>query len=466
MKRLKLFPLLFLLCVVWLTSCNQSADPAFGIKVEVEETVYEYEPPNNGAGPLWCAGNTCIVRYGDKVVASGQETLKDVKILHNIRWMLFERTGEGWELLLKDEKERTREPSPLGLSSNGKILLSVNPTLTEPDTYDGPAEPQILQFDAEDLQADYKTLMPAWEGTPQFTEHSYRSFSVDGPANELILFNNIGYTHAEWSFRDGNGNWIRQGKLQWPWGSDYDEPKPVRICYPSVQLKEREVHLLGVSDVIEPNKAWRDYKFKLTGRKWDYEFRRLFYTYTKDIVTEPFQDWVEVASRKNTGGSFVPCDLWRAPDGLVHILWTEKALDERLREEFFPDEKQSFALNYAIIREGEVIFRQPIMFSEELDELRPGIGIGSGRFQVTSENRLFIFYYVHSENNDRRENRIVEVLADHTLSAPVRVELQRPLSGFFTATQRGGSEPSDIIDVYGHDEKNKMRYARIRIIPE
>ena len=101
------------------------------------------------------------------------------------------------------------------------------------------------------------------------------------------------------------------------------------------------------------------------------------------------------------------------------------------------------------------------MRSKKAKQLIPG----KGRFQVTPENRLFIFYYVHSENNEFRENRIVEVLADKGISVPVRVELRRPFSNFFTATVRGGSKPSDIIDVYGKDEKNEMRYARIRILP-
>ena len=124
----------YLLPVLLLCSCKNSTESTFGIKVETEETVYKFEPADNGAGPMWCHGNTCIVRYGDKVIVSGLETLQEVKPLHNTRWMLFERTDKGWELLLKDEKGRTREPSPIGLSNNGKVFLSVNPTLTEPDS--------------------------------------------------------------------------------------------------------------------------------------------------------------------------------------------------------------------------------------------------------------------------------------------------------------------------------------------
>lgn len=183
--RLILFPV-FILSAVLLSLIHKSNEPVLYVKVEIEETVYEYEPADNGAGPMWCHGNTCIVRSGDNVVVSGLETLKNVEPLHNTRWMLFERTDIGWELLQKDEKGRTREPCPLGLMNNRKILLSANPTLTEPGSYNGLAEPQILQFDIEDLHTTYETLMPVWDGAPEFTEHSYRSFVVDGPANELI----------------------------------------------------------------------------------------------------------------------------------------------------------------------------------------------------------------------------------------------------------------------------------------
>ena len=51
--------------------------------VEVEEDVYSYEPANNGAGPLWCFGSTCLVRTPNGLFASGLETLRDAKPLNN-----------------------------------------------------------------------------------------------------------------------------------------------------------------------------------------------------------------------------------------------------------------------------------------------------------------------------------------------------------------------------------------------
>ncbi len=432
---------------------------SFQVKVEAEETVYTFEPANNGAGPMWTHGNTTIVRYKNKVFASGLETLKDVKPLHNTRWMLFEKGRGDWKLVLKDPEGRTREPSPMGLMSGGRLLLSANPTLTKPDTYNGPAEPQIFQFNVKNPGNPTKILKPVWEGVPQFTEHSYRSFAVDGKAGELILFQNIGYTHVEWSFMDSEGNWSAQGRLPWPDGDYPGYDGVIRVCYPAVQLKDRRVYFLGVSDIDEPIKEWKEYKFKLTGRKWDYDFRRLFFTYSKDITSSVFENWVEVSSREKTAGNIYPADLWVAPDGLVHILWYERALDERLWEDFFPDEKQSEALNYAIIKDGEVIFRKPIMMGTAESEIVPG----KGRFQVTEDGRIFVFYYVHGGPDEVKENRMIEIKGDHSFSAPVKINLERPLSNFYSANIRAGSAPSSIMDIYGKDDANEMRYIKIKI---
>ena len=460
MSRILLW--IWVLSGCFLFSCSEE-NPGFTVNVEAEGLVYKYEPPDNGSGPMWCHGNTCIVRSGDKLVASGMETLADQVPYHNTRWLLFEWISGEWKGVARDEIDRTREPSPLGLlRGSGKVLLSVNPTLTEPGTRSGPASPGILQFDVEDLHASHSVLKPEWEGEPYFTEHSYRSFAVDGRANEFILFQNTGYDLAEWVFFDDLGQWNAGGQLEWPWGGDYEEPQPIRICYPAVQLVDREVHFLGVSDIVEPKKAWKEFKFKLTGREWDYDFRRLFYTWSRDISTGQFEPWVEISSREETAGHIFPCDLWWSPDGRVHILWTERALDERLHKEFFPQKKQSYALNHAVMKEGKVIYRQAIMLSNEEDILRPG----RGRFQVTQENRLFVFYHVYGKEENQSENLLVEIGKDFRLSEPVTAGLERPFSSFFTATVRGGSEPSEIIDVLGEDGKQEMRYARIRIITD
>ncbi len=429
--------------------------------VEVEEDVYSYEPASNGSGPMWCHGSTCIVRVGDRVFASGLETLATAKPLNNCVPLLFFRGNDGWVQVYRGT-ERTREPSPMAAFSDGRVFLSNNPTATEPDTYNGPARPQVLEFKATEPEGAPKILDPTWDGSPSFTEHSYRSFAADADRREFILLQNVGYAHAEWSFRDQKGEWSAAGQLAWPWEASYEKPGPVRVCYPAVALKDKAVYFLGVSDIVEPKSAWRLYKKELTGRDWDYDFRRLFFTWSDDVTSGEFHDWVEVASREETGGNIMPADLYVAPNGDIHVLWTERALDERLREKFFPDEKQRHSLEYAILRSGEVIRRVTLAEGGDgLADERPGLG----RFHVNSDNRLWVFYYVGGRNANGQsisENRIVEIGSDGSFGEPATVELQQPLSSFFTSTVRAGCQPSNVLDVFGA-VSSTMRYARIRM---
>lgn len=432
--------------------------------VEVEADVYRYTAADNGAGPMWCSGSTCLVRIGGDVYASGLETLADAKPLNNCRWLLFRREGNAWRLEQADERGRTREPCPIVAFPDGRVFLSANPTLTEPGTYGGPARPEILQFQASAPAAPGETLLPQWDGSPPFSEHSYRSFAADGTRKELILFQNIGYTHAEWAFRTADGGW-KAGKLVWPWGAEYDRPQPIRVCYPNVAVKDRAVHFCGVSDIQEPYEAWRAYKKELTGRDWDYDFRRLFYTWSDDIASGKFHDWIEIASRDKTAGWIMPGDLWVGPDGRVHLLWTERAIDTRLREKFFPGEKQSHALNYAVLRGGEVLVRRTLAIAEEgvSDEVP-----SAGRFHVTPGNRLFVVYFVSGSDREGKrvaENRLVEIREDESPGEAVDIPLEQPLSSYFTATVRGGSAPSTVIDLLGtpHGASGVIRYACARI---
>src|SRR5215467_211223 len=69
--------------------------PALKPFVEAEEEVYSFEPANNGAGPMWCSGSTCLVRCGDNLLASGIQTMSQAKPLNNCRWLLFQRGQTG-----------------------------------------------------------------------------------------------------------------------------------------------------------------------------------------------------------------------------------------------------------------------------------------------------------------------------------------------------------------------------------
>jgi hypothetical protein len=433
--------------------------------VEAEEDVYRYEPADNGAGPLWCKGSTCIVRIGDLVFASGLETIQDLKPLNNCRWTLFERTNTSWVLQQRDEKGRTREPCPLAGFYDGRLFLSVNPTLTAPNVYGGPARPEILQFSAADPKAPYRRLLPRWEDRPAFTEHSYRGFAADGRNGELLLLNILGHQAQYWAFRDRTGRWTARGTLVFPMGTDYETPEPIRLCYPVVALKDRAAYVLGISDIMEPVKAWHEFKRELTGREWDYDFRRLFFTWTPDITKVPFSAWTEIASREKTAGHIDNLDIWIAPDGAAHFLWQETSLDPRMREKFFPNEKLTYALNHCIVRDGRVIERDALATGGEGQSSEIP---GTGRFQAPPDGRLFVFYYcggADAAGKSVSENRIMEILPGGKHGPPVKVPLEHPFTGFFTATERGGSPPSNVLEVFGQSPQvaQTMRYARIRL---
>ena len=70
--------------------------------VETEEDIYSYTDAQNGAGPMWCTGSTTLVRTGDRLFASGLETIPDAKPLNNCRWMLFLRENNGWTRVRAD----------------------------------------------------------------------------------------------------------------------------------------------------------------------------------------------------------------------------------------------------------------------------------------------------------------------------------------------------------------------------
>ena len=454
----------------WLAVSSRAAETELRPVVEVEEVIYEYTPADNGAGPMWCHGSTCLVRLGDAVFASGLETIPHEKPLNNCRWTFWRRGPEGWTLLRQDSVGRTREPCPLAaFPEPGRVFLSANPTLNPPgQAGGGPARPVLFEFMAADASAPPGSHWPGWEckpAPPAFTEHSYRSLAADGPGREMILFQNIGYTHAEWAFRDRDGNWSGQGRLKWPWGAEYDTPQPIRVCYPNVALRARAVHFVGVSDIVEPYAKWRQAKRELTGQDWDYDFRRLFYVWSPDIAHGGFGDWVEIASRDKTCGWISPGDLWVAPDDAVHIVWTERALDERLRPKFFPNERQRHELNYARLREGRIETRRTLL---AVDEGKPGLIPSLPRLHAMPDNRLFVFFSVAGSDETGKpiaENRLLELGPDGAPGRTAPVPLKHPLSSYFTATVRGGSAPGWTLDLLGArtGHPHAMCYARVRL---
>ena len=439
------------------------------LTVLIEEDVYTVPVPNNGASVMWGYGSSSLVREGNDVFISEFAILPTAKPWNNCHWKLLKRNTGGWQCLFSD-RNRTREPSPVVIFPDSReVFVSTNQTVTDPDKQKGPSQPQVVRFRIGNDIGKPETLLPSWNGKPDFTEHSYRSFAADGIKRELILFQNIEYSHAEWSFFDRLGNWSAQGKFEWPWGAEYVTPCPIRICYPTVTLVDRKVFFCGVSDIIEPNPQWFSFKKELTGNEWDYDFQRLFFTWTNNITNEEFQPWVEVSSRKETCGWINPCDLYVAPDESVHILWFERAIDIRLRERFFPGEKQSEALCHAVIHDGKILKRSNVAICHE-NEIKP-IAM-SGRLHATPDGRLWVVYYVQGKERNEKtgeiksvsENRTMEIKNGEPSGKFQTIPLEKPFSKFFTNSVRAGNVPSNILDMHGIcPNSNQVRYAAVGV---
>ena len=219
------------------------------------------------------------------------------------------------------------------------------------------------------------------------------------------------------------GNWSANGRLQWPWGSDYERPQSIRICYPTVALKDGAAYFCGVSDILEPRTAWREYKRQTTGQDWDYDFRRLFFTWCPDVRKAKFEDWIEISNAEANGGQLLPGDLWVAADGAVHIVWEERSLDERLRRRFFPSAVQRFSIQYAVIRNGKLQVKKPLIQAVEGESEIPSYP----RFHVLPDQRLLLVWYVARLAHDGTLigglNRLVELRGPEMTSAPTTMLL-------------------------------------------
>jgi hypothetical protein len=424
--------------------------------VELEEVVTTYVAANNGAGPLWCFGSTVIARDGEEVFLSSIETGKDVPPLCNCRWQLWHRGIDGWKLVQNEEQYRQREPCPIAALPGGSVFLSVNPSTEPAGTKYGPCRPLVLRFDRKNLAATPKTEKPAFANGTYFTDHSYRGFGADGASGELLLLNVNAKTAKYFvSHRDRQGVWHERGTIGFP----------IRGAYPEVALRNGAAHVLAIGDIVEPNEEWRKLKAEKTKATWDYVFRRLFYTYTPAIGAKPFTEPLEVETVDATGGHITNLDLFIDAAGRAHLLYLRLPYANAIiREKCFPKAESNAYLEYAVIKDGEVISRRTLAETpKDGKSLTPGYA----RFHVGSGEKLYVVAY-GSMNDEAGKS-----FSDNFLAAPPsgndkpvfkRLNLNHPLSNFMTNTPRGGSKPGDVIDLHGTGaDPLTLRYARIRL---
>lgn len=450
-------------------------------KTIAEDTICTYENPDNGSGPMWCNGSSTIVRDGSRVFAAVPETGKDVPPLCNTRWQLFCREdGGAWERANVNRDFNEREPCPLLRLPGGRIVLSVNPAVAlrhrgEDGREGWDCEPRLLEFSAGDPAQDPAVIRPVWDQDYAFTAHSYRGVCADGQTGEVLLLNILLYEGQAWSFRDASGEWTARGMLRFP----------LRGCYPQVALKGRATHVMAVSDIVEPNREWREFKRKVTGQDWDFDFRQIYYAYTPDIAEEDFSPILTISSRDETAGHTRNEDLWIGPDGDAHLIYRDKNVwYPFMRDRFFPGMPLTIALRYCRVHEGKVIERRTLVECEEdrsatrpydedendrrllsefpSEQLQPDWAM----FHATPEDELYVIYHLGGLGADspQASGNYILKLYPEAGEAPQKLDLKFPLVTFFTAGVRTGTLPSHTVDLYGlGHEPGTVRYAQIRI---
>jgi len=446
----------FIACLALLSEGTAIAGEASPAVVEVEEAITTCAAPNNGAGPLWCYGAPLLVRVGQDVFVSIMETGEDVPPLCNTRWRLFRRNEGGWKMIQCPPAFREREPCPLVAFSDGSVILSINPSTQPPGTKYGACDPHLLRFAARNPEQAGEPVRPIWAEGWKFTDHSYRGIGADGTRGELLALNIDSPTgNYFWSYCDKSGKWSRQGRLAFP----------IRACYPQVALRNQAAHVLAIGDIVEPSEEWRKYKFEKTKRDWDYVFRRLFYTWTPDIARSDFAAPLELDTVEATAGHISNLDLWIAGDGAAHLLYLKTSISSSLlRDRFFPGKPIVTSLEHVVVKEGQVAERKTLLRGGEgTDSEIPG----HARFHATDDGRLFVVFFCTgrtAEGKSLAENRILQILPRRESLGSMPIGLKEPFRTFFTATERGGSRPSRILDFFGtgHDG-TVLRYARVRI---
>lgn len=431
------------------------SDASARCAVDVEEVVTRYVPPNNGAGPLWCYGSPLIVRRGEDVFLSVTETGENVPPLLNTRWQLWRRSAGGWKLEQHEQEYRQREPCPIAASPKGPIFLSVNPSAEPAGATQGRCGPQVLEFDPNGPSKPPKVHTPAWADGTYFREHSYRGLAADGASGELLLLNiNAKSSEQFVSYYDGKGSWHAKGTIRFP----------IRACYPQVALRNGAANVLAIGDIVEPIEEWKTLKCERLKREWDYVFRRLFYTYAPDIHQTGFRPPVEIDTVEETCGYILNLDLYVDGNGAAHLLYIQRPFQYGfIRDKYFPGKLMQVSLEHVVVKEGQIRSRGTLaQTTEGGDGLEPAYA----RFHVDASGTLHILLAGTTIEGGKRTfgNFIGRVRADGGPPVFHRIDMKHPFHTFFTSTVRGGSTPSDTIDLFGTaDDDPNLRYARLRL---
>lgn len=423
------------------------------------EDVCRYTHSINGASPLWCMGSSVIARVGDDILCTVPQGGFGVLPMSDRHIELYrKRPGQPFELLWREDRF-TREPAPVVVYDDKTIVMTANPAIKRFKEGEGektsPSEPLIYTFDITKEKFEPEITKPLWDDPGYlFYEHSYRNHCIDRSTGELLLTwqyvkDNEG-AHC-YSLRNKNGEWIRSGKLEYP----------KRACYQNLALKNNSAHIFGVSDVIEPVLEWKEYKQEITGKKWDYDFRNLYYIYSNDIYRDGLSDAMIIDSREETCGYMFNLDICVDDSGQCHMLYKSKSIwHEFIRDKFFPDVDFDAALHYCKIKDGKIIEQKIIDKETELTDRKNVDTNYQAAFHEGKDGRIQILM---NKNNSNGTGKYTDgwYLLDSDMNAK-RLDIGAEPGAFHSAKSRLGNMDKDHIDILMR-EKDMIKYIGIEL---
>ena len=402
---------------------------------------------DNGAGPLWGKASSVIARIDGDVIVSLPELNPLMTNLSRVSPVLYMKRGSApFKRMYHDPMHFTREPMPLMRASDGSLIMTTNPMLGQP-RYDGPrsgdpSQPELLFFRPEERYQALVREVPRWSESFYFMEHSYRNCAFDRDTNEMLLVNQFLEDNEgkfAWVYRDANGAYVNGGRLTFP----------VRACYAPISLRNRQVHIVAVSDVTEPNATWKACKFEHTQRAWDYDFRMLLYKNCDDITKGQFTDTVCIASRDETCGHVFPQDIYVDADHVCHVLYTTKRIwHPFLRDRFFPEQRFESTLEYAAVKNGSVIHRAILDRDAEASD---GAFIETeycASLQERSDGSMVVLYSKWNAPGHACRGNGYYCTRLTMPDDAVSIQLSLPAAMFCLAGPRAGNLPGDTADLF------------------
>lgn len=410
-------------------------------------------PFKNGAGPLWCSGNSTIIRVGENVFATNMRVFPErAKHSRNSLEVWAKRGSADWQMEFYDEGAYQREPCPIMYIGGSVIGVTVNATNIvyppEVENVGALCTPKIYLFDVTEKLKLIRVVVPRFDDPGyELNDHSYRGHALDKTNGDLFLANKYcleeGSAHA-WALLNKNYETIRAGKLLCP----------MRCCYHNIALHNGELYIFAVRDVEEFVPEWRDYKLAVTGEEWDYDMRAIYLKYSPDIRNQDPGEQILILDRDATCGHVKNLDCMFTPDGdMLFVASTKRIWHDFMRDHFFPGTPFDATLELFRLRGGKIIDHQVLDQAVEVDSQNPKTLYWAG-FQLDTKGKAHLFFTKKEATvKDKLQDGLYLMDIDGaSLSSPRKISNNTLGGEFFLSRERLGAERTDKVDFYWKDE--------------